>query len=158
MTGDDRPLLPAKRASAAASSRSENCLLLSVAEDLDYDDLPAEEHAPVVPPKTKPKLPPKQKIDKSQDDLARIESQFQSSVSELRTRMQDEDYDDLPEVDHRSAVGRTQSAGAAAMASSGVEQGGRGHEYEDYDDPISHSSAVGREYEDYDEPIQHSRA
>ena len=32
----EQPLLPDKRASTA---RSENCILITVAEDLDYDDL-----------------------------------------------------------------------------------------------------------------------
>lgn len=147
-TSEDRPLLPGKRASTA---RSENCLLLSVAEDLDYDDLPPEDEvrAPVVPAKHKPKLPPKQKIDKSQDDLARIESSFKSSLGELR--MGEEDYDDLPEPEENRAKKRPKSASIVASAS---------REYEDYDDPISHGKTKAsrdREYEDYDEPIHHSR-
>ena len=42
--------------------------------------------APVVPPKLRPLLPPKQTIDKSREDLAKIDSQFKSSLLELRKR------------------------------------------------------------------------
>ena len=63
-----------------AISKSESNLLM---ESGDYDDVP-EEAMPNLPPKLRPNLPPKQKINKSQDDLARIEQKFKSSLAELR--------------------------------------------------------------------------
>ena len=42
--------------------------------------------APIVPPKLRPALPPKQMIDKSREDLAQIDLKFKSSLVELRSR------------------------------------------------------------------------
>lgn len=98
-------------------SKSENCLF-TVAEDLDYDDLPESRVKPVLPPKLRPLLPPKQKINKSQNDLEVIDHNFKSSLSEVAQKLLDEDidYDDPPPKD-----------GA---------KNGSVSEFEDYDEPI----------------------
>ncbi len=121
---------PGDEARQRLVSRSETCLLMDE-DGEDHSDLPH----PNLPPKTKPKLPPKQKINKSQDDLARIEQQFKTSMSQLARLSAD--YDDLPEEEEEN-ISR--------------------HEFQDYDDPIHHGEAAGKLDQDYDDPpIQHSK-
>ncbi len=135
-----------------ASSRSETCITELI--DLDYDELPEEDRLPVLPPKTKPLLPPKQKINKSQDDLARIEYQLRTSISQLQTpQPRDADYDDLPEEDadsHAKKSSQRKSKGEVKLSGTAQHQQLEPHEFEDYDDPVVH--VVVDEYEDYDEP------
>ena len=122
-----KPPLPAKK----MSSKSETCLL-TPAEELDYDDVPStanEPSVPIVPPKSKPNLPPKQKINKSQQDLERIESDFKTSLHELRKRVQeaDADYDDLHNDDAVDVSSDDKRRSGAAL-----------REYEDYGEERKH--------------------
>lgn len=141
-------------------SRSENCLNKTKSgndELSDYDDLPLEKITPVLPPKTRPNLPPKQKINKSHEDLALIEKQFKSSLTDLRTYDQ-MDYDDLPEDSDLSATPNIKGRISA-----------NSHEFADYDDPVNnyhetndrndHRKSSGlNEYMDYDDPIHHAES
>eukprot|EP00094_Tigriopus_californicus_P005941 TCALIF_05724-PA protein Name:"Protein of unknown function" AED:0.01 eAED:0.01 QI:685/1/0.8/1/1/1/5/0/397 len=105
---------------SSSRSKSENCLF-TVAEDLDYDDLPESMVRPVLPPKSVPHLPPKQIINKSQNDLETIDHNFKSSLSELAQKLleEDVDYDDPPPKE-----------------SAEIKNGNRS-EFGDYDEPIS---------------------
>lgn len=89
---------------------------------------------------------------KSQDDLARIETELKSSLSELRKDDRDLDYDDLPlsdeEVASSSSVPKRKRDNSRSLSNS------KGHEYEDYDEPTVHVVA-DHEQEDYDDPISH---
>eukprot|EP00095_Tigriopus_kingsejongensis_P002336 maker-scaffold868_size86715-snap-gene-0.18 protein:Tk02336 transcript:maker-scaffold868_size86715-snap-gene-0.18-mRNA-1 annotation:"expressed protein" len=119
-------------------SKSENCLF-TVAEDLDYDDLPESRVTPVLPPKHMPHLPPKQRINKSQNDLETIEQNFKSSISELAHPDPEEcDYDDPP----------PRNEGSSNHPEEEPDQ--------DYDQPIPYSKTKQPESEDYDEPQAYS--
>ena len=135
------------------SSKSVTCLF-TVAEDLDYDDLP-EDSQPVLPPKVKPALPPKQLINKSQLELAAIEEDFKNSaanVCHLKNTAEGEDYDELPPEKEAE-----KPAAGAGDVNNNKNGGGEGA-FEDYDEPISHSAAAKGQFEDYDEPIPHTAA
>ena len=138
------------------STRSENCLL-TVNEDLDYDELSESEHAPVLPAKSKPSLPPKQLVGKSQDDLARIEEQIKSSVSELRQleMQQKRAGPDGTDIDYDYVNEDTPDSGEATGGEKRKKSssGGKDREFMDYDEPISHSAlAEENEGPDYDDP------
>ena len=155
-------------APASHLSKSETCLLPArhVAGFLldDYDDLPPDNpRLPILPPKTKPRLPPKQKINKSQADLDAIDSKFRASLGELRTaavhhgQSGGDDYDEPP-PSPPPQLSESNAQNSSSVAVRRKSSAG----FEDYDDPIHHAEAAAHEIsqrsanEDYDDPIHHS--
>lgn len=94
-------------------------------DDDDNDDFVDFEDLPPLPTKGKPYLPPKQRINKSREDLARIEHEMRSSASELKMKSvlfsddsdAGEDYEEVPEVPNSSSK----------------------YSPDDYDEPLHHS-------------------